>query len=45
MMTVPPVEPKDPRKPSVTRIWLWIGVAGVGLYSIVQGVLGIMRHG
>ncbi len=44
-MTVPPVEPKDPKKPSTTRIMLWVGVAGVGLYSIVQGIIGIMRHG
>ncbi len=39
------LEPTDPKKPSRTRLMLWIGVAGVGVYSIIQGVIGIMQHG
>ncbi|WP_255461142.1 hypothetical protein [Glaciihabitans sp. INWT7] len=39
------LEPQDPKKPSHTRLMLWIGVAGVGVYSIIQGVIGIMQHG
>jgi|GEM_PF-2993115 hypothetical protein len=40
-----PPEPKDPKKPTTTRLVLWIAVAGVGAYSIVQGIIGIVHHG
>ena len=38
----PPQDPKDPKKTSNVRITLWIVVAGAGVYSIIQGVVGIM---
>ena len=40
-----PPEPKDPKKPTNTRLVLWIAVAGIGVYSIIQGVIGIVQHG
>jgi len=44
-MSYLPPEPKDPKKPSTTRVMIWIGVAGVGVYSIIQGIIGIIQHG
>jgi hypothetical protein len=40
-----PKEPKDPKKVSSTRLILWIAVAGVGVYSIIQGVTSIIANG
>lgn len=51
MISYLPLEPKDPpdlekrKKPTNTRLVLWIAVAGVGVYSIIQGIIGIVRHG
>jgi hypothetical protein len=45
-MSYLPPEPKpkhDPRKPTPTRIALWVLVGGVGVYSIVQGVVGLLQ--
>ncbi|MES2093796.1 MAG: hypothetical protein V4531_08305 [Actinomycetota bacterium] len=44
-MSYLPPEPPDPKKPTTTRLVLWIAVAGVGIYSIVQGIIGIMQRG
>lgn len=44
-MTYLPPEPKDPRKPSTTRVVLWIAVAAIAVYSIVQGIIGVVQHG
>ena len=44
-MSYLPPEPKDPMKPTTTRLVLWIAVAGIGVYSIIQGVIGIVQHG
>ena len=49
-MSFLPPEPKDlkdsqkPMKPTNTRLMLWIGVAGVGVYSIIQGIIGMVQH-
>jgi len=46
-----PLEPEDPpdperrKKPTTTRLVLWIAVAAVGVYSIAQGIVGIVQHG
>jgi hypothetical protein len=40
-----PKEPDDPKKVSSKRLLLWIGVAGVAVYSIIQGIIGISQHG
>ena len=51
MMSFLPPEPKDPQdppkrtKPSTTRLVLWIAVAAAGVYSIVQGLIGMVQHG
>jgi hypothetical protein len=45
MMSYLPPEPKDPKKPTTTRVVLWIAVAGIGVYSIIQGIIGIVQHG
>ena len=44
-MSYLPPEPKDPKKPTTTRIVLWVAVAGVALYSIIQGAIGIIANG
>jgi hypothetical protein len=45
MMSYLPPEPKAPKKPTTTRVVLWIAVAGIGVYSIIQGIIGIVQHG
>jgi hypothetical protein len=44
-MSYLPKEPPDKKKVSTTRLVLWIAVAGVAVYSIIQGVIGIAAHG
>ena len=44
-MSYLPPEPKDPKKPTTTRLVLWIAVAAIGVYSILQGIVGIVQHG
>ncbi|MEA9986192.1 MULTISPECIES: hypothetical protein [Subtercola] len=43
--TPPPLEPNepgDPKKPSTSRIAIWIGVAAVGAYFLINGIVGII---
>ncbi|CAN5243400.1 hypothetical protein BH09ACT3_BH09ACT3_04940 [soil metagenome] len=40
-----PKEPKDPGKPSPTRIALWVFVALVGVYFVVSGIVGGITGG
>jgi len=35
----------DPKKPSSTRIGIWIVVAGVGAYFLISGIVGIVSGG
>ena len=52
-MTTPPPPPKlpldggDPKRPKLTttRIVIWIAVAGVGLYLVISGIVGILAKG
>lgn len=44
-MSYLPPEAPDPKKPTQTRLVLWIAVAGIAVYSIVQGIIGIVQHG
>jgi hypothetical protein len=47
-MSFQPPEPKDPQKrtkPSTTRVVLWIAVAASGVYSIIQGIIGMIQRG
>lgn len=44
-MSYLPKEPQDPKKPTSARLLLWIGVAGVAVYSIIQGIIGISHNG
>lgn len=44
-MSYLPESSNDPKKPSTTRLVLWIAVAGIGVYSIIQGVSGIIANG
>lgn len=39
------LEPKDPKKVSNSRLLIWLGVGGVAVYSIIQGIIGISHHG
>ena len=36
---------KEPPKISTNRIILWIVVAGVGLYLVITGIVGIVAKG
>lgn len=36
---------RDPKKPSPTRIVIWVVGAGAGLYLLVSGVIGILNPG
>ena len=40
-----PPHPGDPKRPTTTRIAIWIGVAAVGLYFLGTGVYGIITGG
>lgn len=35
----------DPKKPSTARVMIWVAVAGVGVYYIVNGIISIIMHG
>jgi hypothetical protein len=39
------LNPKDPKKPSTNRIIIWVVVAGIGLYLLISGVVGIVGAG
>jgi len=38
---------EDPKKPKITttRIVIWLAVAGVGLYLVISGIVGILAKG
>lgn len=40
-----PKEPQDPKKVSTTRLVLWIAVGGIAVYTIIQGIIGVVQHG
>jgi hypothetical protein len=44
-MTLPPGE--DPKKPrlTTTRVVIWLVVAGIGLYLVISGIVGILAKG
>ena len=44
-MSLPPGE--DPKKPrlTATRVVIWVAVAGVGLYLVISGIVGILAKG
>ena len=44
-MSYLPKEPRDPNKPSPTRIALWVIVAGVGLFMVASGIVGVITNG
>ena len=44
-MTGPLNDPGKRPGPSMNRIIIWIVVAGVGLYLVISGVLGIIAKG
>ncbi|UFS58269.1 hypothetical protein [Subtercola endophyticus] len=47
MSYTPPEEPGEPgqrKKPSNGRIAVWVGVAAVGLYFLISGIIGIVTH-
>lgn len=35
-------DPKDPKKPSMNRIAIWVIVGGVGVYLLASGIWGIL---
>jgi len=46
MTFVPPddLQPgKDPKKPSMNRIVIWVIVGGIGAYSLLSGVIGLIN--
>lgn len=40
-----PADENDPRKPSITRIAIWLVAGGIGLYFIGSGIYGIITQG
>lgn len=46
-MSTPPELPDDPKKPrlTTTRVVIWIAVAGIGLYLVISGIVGILAKG
>jgi len=34
---------KDPKKPSMNRIAMWVIVGGVGVYFLLSGVIGLIN--
>jgi hypothetical protein len=34
--------PKDPKKPSMNRIAIWVIVGGIGAYLLLSGIWGIL---
>jgi len=44
-MSLPPDD--GPNKPKITptRIVIWLAVAGVGLYLVISGIVGILAKG
>jgi hypothetical protein len=44
-MSLPPGN--DPQKPKLTptRIAIWIVIAGIGLYLVISGIVGILAKG
>ncbi len=43
-MALPPEKP-DPKKTTPTRIAIWVFVAGVAVYFIVMGIIGVIHNG
>lgn len=43
-MSLPPGDDKKP-KLTPTRIVIWIAVAGIGLYLVISGIVGILAKG
>lgn len=41
-MSIPPTEPRDPRKVTTNRLILWVLVGGFALYLIGSGIVGII---
>lgn len=39
------LEPRDPKKPSTTRVAIWIIVGAIGLYLVGSGVWGLVTTG
>ena len=35
----------DPRRPSATRIGIWIVVGAIGAYFLVSGLIGVVTTG
>jgi hypothetical protein len=35
----------DPKKPSATRIGIWVVVGGIGAYMLLSGIIGIVSQG
>jgi hypothetical protein len=46
-MSTPPEFPAGPKKPrlTTTRVVIWIAVAGIGLYLVISGIVGILAKG
>ncbi|MWB99088.1 hypothetical protein [Agromyces seonyuensis] len=38
------LEPKDPKKPSFTRIAIWVVVGAIGLYYVGSGIFGMLAN-
>lgn len=37
--------PAERKKPSFTRIAIWVAAGGIGVYMVVAGVIGILSGG
>ncbi|MDQ1596942.1 MAG: hypothetical protein QOI70_366 [Microbacteriaceae bacterium] len=44
-MSFQPKEPRNPKKVTTTRLVLWIAAAGLAIYWIILGIIGVVQHG
>jgi hypothetical protein len=42
---LPSTPPNDPKKPTPTRIGIWVVVGGIGAYFLLSGIIGIINGG
>ena len=44
-MSLPPGNDPNKSRLTTTRVVIWIAVAGIGLYLVITGIVGILAKG
>ena len=39
-----PEDPKEPKGPSKAQLAIWIGGGAIGLYFLLNGIVGLLTH-